>query len=180
MIAGRFKGRALVVPPGRDTRPTADRVRGAIFNSLGSLGVLEGATVADLFAGSGALGIEALSRGARHCTFVETARPALQALRTNLDRLGLEAADATVLARPVASVLGGLGPVDVAFCDPPYAFAGWSELLAALAAHVVVIESDRAIETGPDQEILKQQQYSGTVVTIVRHGPVSGQVPRES
>ena len=73
VVAGTARGRRLVAPAGRDTRPTSDRVRESIFNALHSLGAVEGATVVDLFAGSGALGIEALSRGAAHCTFVEPA-----------------------------------------------------------------------------------------------------------
>ncbi|MGA1345675.1 MAG: RsmD family RNA methyltransferase, partial [Ilumatobacteraceae bacterium] len=89
VVAGELRGRRIVAPAGRDTRPTTDRVREAIFNALGSAGLVEGALVADLFAGSGALGIEALSRGAERCVFVETDRAALAALEQNLDHLGL-------------------------------------------------------------------------------------------
>ena len=78
VVAGELGGRRLVAPEGTSTRPTTDRVREAIFNSLGSAGVLEGAIVADLFAGSGAIGIEALSRGAERCVVVERARAALR------------------------------------------------------------------------------------------------------
>src|SRR5262252_9250396 len=84
VIAGRLGGRTLVAPPGMATRPTSDRVREALFSILGDL---EGASVLDLFAGTGALGIEALSRGASHATFVEKARPALRALLQNLEKL---------------------------------------------------------------------------------------------
>ena len=88
-VAGEFRGRRIVAPAGTSTRPTTDRVREATFNALGSRDLVVGTQVADLFAGSGAIGIEALSRGAEHCTFVERDRDALRALRTNLDTLGL-------------------------------------------------------------------------------------------
>lgn len=88
VIAGEHRGRRLFAPPGRSTRPTSDRVREAMFSMLESLGVLEGATVWDLFAGSGAMGIEALSRGAGRVTFVDQARPAVAATRANLGTLG--------------------------------------------------------------------------------------------
>src|SRR6187401_3741608 len=91
VVAGEFGGRRLVGPDGTATRPTTDRVREAIFNSLGSAGLLEGALVADLFAGSGALGIEALSRGAEHCVFVERDRVAVRAIDENIGTLGLRA-----------------------------------------------------------------------------------------
>src|SRR3954463_12948610 len=89
IIAGRWRGRPLLAPTGQATRPTADRAREALFSMLASrLGSFEGLRVADLFAGSGALGLEALSRGAAHCTFVETDRAALDAIRRNIAALG--------------------------------------------------------------------------------------------
>ena len=91
VVSGEFGGRRLVVPDGVATRPTTDKVRQAVFNSLDSAGLIDGAVVADLFAGSGALGIEALSRGAASCVFVERDRAALQALRANIAALGLDA-----------------------------------------------------------------------------------------
>jgi 16S rRNA (guanine966-N2)-methyltransferase len=172
VVAGSAKGRRLVAPEGRDTRPTSDRVRESIFNALFSLDAIEGATVLDLFAGSGALGIEALSRGADHCTFVEPARPALTALRANLDAAGLAdratvvagSAEAYLTRRPVA--------VDLALCDPPYTFDDWPALLAALPAGLVVCESDRPIDPGQGARVVRTRRYSGTVVTFVRAPPV--------
>ena len=121
VIAGRLGGRKLVAPPGDATRPTADRVREALFSVLADL---EGARVLDLFAGTGALGVEALSRGAMHATFVEQARPALRALRQNLHTLGIEDAT-TVLPIPVERALKSapweLESFDLVFIDPPYA-----------------------------------------------------------
>jgi 16S rRNA (guanine966-N2)-methyltransferase len=121
VIAGRWGGRKLVAPPGAATRPTADRVREALFSVLGDL---EGATVLDLFAGTGALGIEALSRGATHATFVENARPALRALQQNL--LSLAAGDATTVfpiavERALKSAPWKTEAFDLVFVDPPYA-----------------------------------------------------------
>ena len=118
IIAGRWRGRPLLAPPGSATRPTADRVREALFSMLTSrLGSFEGLQVADLFAGSGALGLEALSRGAAHCTFVEKDRQALEILRRNIDRLGAgERAD--VRAQAVEHV--SPGPCDLILMDPPY------------------------------------------------------------
>jgi 16S rRNA (guanine966-N2)-methyltransferase len=117
IIAGRWRGRKLVSPQGLATRPTADRVREALFSMLASrLGSFEGLRVADLFAGSGALGLEALSRGAAHCVFVDGDRAAVEAIRTNIAALG---ANGEVL--PGAAEHARLpGPLDLAFLDPPY------------------------------------------------------------
>ncbi len=90
VVAGELRGRRIDAPPGNDTRPTTDKVREATFNALGSLDLVRDALVVDLYAGSGALGIEALSRGAAHCTFVERDRSALRTLRDNLAALGLD------------------------------------------------------------------------------------------
>ncbi len=166
VVAGTAKGRRLVAPAGRDTRPTSDRVRESIFNALHSLDAIRDATVVDLFAGSGALGIEALSRGAAHCTFVESAPDALVAIRQNLDSAGL-APRATVEARTVDAYLAGRPePVDLALCDPPYAFTEWAELLARLPAGLVVCESDRPIDLGAGWDAARTRRYGGTVVTF--------------
>jgi 16S rRNA (guanine966-N2)-methyltransferase len=131
VIAGSLGGRRLVAPRGLATRPTTDRVREALFSVIGDV---SGAAVLDLFAGTGALGVEALSRGAARAVFVESARPALAALRANLAALGLEARGA-VVAVPVARALDAVaraGPYDLVFADPPYDVA--DEALAALVA----------------------------------------------
>jgi 16S rRNA (guanine(966)-N(2))-methyltransferase RsmD len=118
IIAGSLGGRRLVAPRGLATRPTSDRVREALFSALGEI---SGARVLDLFAGTGALGLEALSRGAARATFVDNARPALQALRENI--AALDVGDrATVVAEPALRAVGSLaGPFDLVFIDPPYA-----------------------------------------------------------
>jgi 16S rRNA (guanine966-N2)-methyltransferase len=133
VIAGRLGGRRLSAPHGHGTRPTSDRVREALFSVLVDVG---DARVLDLYAGTGALGIEALSRGALHATFVENARPALAALRENLVALGLAApgsAVTRVVAQPVTRAAASLeGPFDLVFADPPYADVG--DVVGAVAA----------------------------------------------
>src|SRR5512145_27011 len=131
VVAGTARGRTLVAPPGARTRPTTDRVRGAIFNALWSREAVHGARVVDLFAGSGALGVEALSRGAAHVTFVDSDRAARQAVRRNVEACGF-ADRATIVGAPVERWLAALDPAvrfDLAFCDPPYAFDGWDAVL---------------------------------------------------
>ena len=171
VVAGQARGRRLVAPPGTDTRPTSDRVREATFNALESRGELDGAKVLDLFAGSGALGIEALSRGAAHATFVDHDRRALDAIQANLDATGL-AARATVVPADAARYLEGSdATVDLVFLDPPYAFDGWRELLARAPGAVAVVESDRSVDPGDDWEVVREKRYGTTVVAIVRRRP---------
>ena len=118
IIAGAWRGRPLVAPKGDATRPTADRVREALFSMLASrLGSFEDLSVADLFAGSGALGLEALSRGAASCIFVEQDKPALDALRTNIAKLS---AKADVRAQSVLALGHAVVPLDLILMDPPY------------------------------------------------------------
>ena len=174
VVAGTARGRRLVAPGGTDTRPTSDRVRESIFNALGSLDAIVGARVVDLFAGSGALGIEALSRGATHCTFVEPGRAALSAIRRNLDGAGVDER-ATVVERTAESFLRGRpGPFDLALCDPPYAFDDWPALLAVLDAAFVVCESDRPVDLGPGWSATRTRRFGGTVVTFGRPAVTHG------
>lgn len=121
VVAGSARGRRISAPPGSDTRPTTDRVREAVFNALGSLGAVEGAVVVDLFAGSGALGLEALSRGASTADFVETRPASLHSLRANIAALRLR--DRTrVFKRDALEFASRLEPDSyaIAFADPPY------------------------------------------------------------
>src|SRR5262245_10228804 len=119
VVAGACRGRTIIAPDGLDTRPTSDRVREAVFNALGSLGAVEGARVVDLFAGTGALGIEALSRGAERCTFVERNRGARDVIHENLQNLGL-VGRAEVVANDVLLFLRDAPAFDLALVDPPY------------------------------------------------------------
>lgn len=131
VVAGSARGRRLVAPPGLNVRPTAERVRQATFNALEHRGAIREANVVDLFAGSGGLGIEALSRGAKYVTFVESDRAALACIRENLDHLGFTDR-ATVVRGDVARfVQSMLPPCDLLLVDPPYTFDGWSALLGA-------------------------------------------------
>jgi 16S rRNA (guanine966-N2)-methyltransferase len=166
VIAGEFGGRKLVAPEGLTTRPTTDKVRQAVFNSLGSMGVLEGAVVADLFAGSGALGIEALSRGAERCVFVERDRAALKALRANLDTLDLNERS-TVHATDVMAWVPAMRNIDIAFIDPPYEFSAWSSLLGLVQAGLVVAEADDPVEAPEGWQQLRSRRYGRTWVTVL-------------
>jgi 16S rRNA (guanine966-N2)-methyltransferase len=123
IVAGRFRGKPLEAPRGSETRPTSDRLRETMFNVLAHSHpeALDETRVLDLFAGSGALGLEALSRGARHCTFIEEATAARGAIRTNVETLGLTGA--TKIFRRDATRLGPVGtipPFNLVFADPPY------------------------------------------------------------
>jgi len=175
VISGSARGRKLVVPKGDLTRPTGDRVREAIFNSLFSLAAIEGATVLDLFAGSGALGIEALSRGAAHATFVENDRQALSAIRTNLESLGFEG-NATVVAGDALNYLARGEGWDLLLLDPPYGFDRWDELVALVHDAEVVFESDREIELPEGWSTHRVRRYGGTVVTLAT-APATSESP---
>jgi 16S rRNA (guanine966-N2)-methyltransferase len=131
IIAGKWRGRVLAAPKGDATRPTADRTREALFSMLTSrVGDFEGLAVADLFAGSGALGFEALSRGAASCLFVEQDRAALDALRANAEKLGVRA---DVRAASVLALGPAAKPMDLILMDPPYGTGAGSVALDKLA-----------------------------------------------
>jgi len=168
VVAGTAGGLRLIAPDGQGTRPTSDRAREATFNALGSLGVVENATVLDLYAGSGAMGIEALSRAAAHATFVDQDEGARRAIRANLDTTKL-GDRATVVAADAFTFLSTADRrYDLAVLDPPYAFDRWSDVLAALPAEVAVLESDRPIDPGQGWAVVRSRRYGTTVVTICR------------
>ena len=149
VVAGTLRGRPIVAPEGEATRPTTDRAREATFNSLVSLGAVEDAKVVDLFAGSGAMGIEALSRGASSCAFLERDRNALDSIRYNIKTLQLTD-NTTVLSGDVMTHVVALRNVDLVLADPPYDFDRWTDLLTVLnlvlaPGGVVVTESGREI-----------------------------------
>lgn len=191
IIGGVAGGRRLRTPPGDRTRPTSDRVREALFSSLESmLGTLRGLAVLDLYAGSGAVGLEAASRGADRVLLVESHPPTARLIRDNARALGL---DVEVRAAHAAAALGGPPPVpfDVVFADPPYDLAAQLETdLATLAlvgwvaegGLVVVERSARSVEPSwpPGWEALRSKRYGETVLWYVRAsremGPQSGQV----
>ena len=164
VVAGELGGRKIVSPDGTSTRPTTDRVREAIFNSLGSSGVLDGALVADLFAGTGAVGIEALSRGAERCVFVERDRAVLRVLEENLDTLGLR--DRSKVITSDAMATASAIDCDIVLADPPYGFDAWAELLRVVRADLVIAESGRSIDCPEGWKITREKKYGRTMVTF--------------
>jgi 16S rRNA (guanine966-N2)-methyltransferase len=138
---------------------------------LGSMGGVEDLAVADLFCGSGALGIEALSRGAAKVTFVDHDPAALDAVRSNLVATGLADQGVTVLRAELPGWLERAGSFDLALCDPPYGYADWPALLGLLQADLAVLESSTAIDVAPGWEVRRTRRYGGTLVTVVRQQP---------
>ncbi len=173
MIGGELRGRRLAAPSGTAVRPTSDRVREAIFDILFSQGGVTGAQVVDLFAGSGALGIEALSRGAAAVTFVERDPDALAAIRANLVSVGLGDAerdgDATVVQADAERwVASTAARYDIALVDPPYRFEGWNSLVGPLPADLAVLESGSEIAVPEGWVVIKSRRYGSTIVTVAR------------
>ena len=175
VIAGSYKGRTLKAPSGEATRPTSDRVREALFSILG--GRTHGARVLDLFAGSGALGLEALSRGAARVTFVDDRPAAISVVKANLKALD---ADADVrrgdALRFLNSASAGGAQYDLVFLDPPYRLAErlappLSEALPAVLAPgaVAVAESDRRAPLALSLPLLDERLYGDTLIRI--YGP---------
>jgi 16S rRNA (guanine966-N2)-methyltransferase len=172
VVAGAFKGRRLQAPRGQRTRPTSDRVREALFSMLGSV---EGARVLDLYAGSGALGIEALSRGAESAVFVERAAAAAVALGRNLEALGLEqeVRRRDALAYVASDAARDDGPFDLVFLDPPYDFAvrvggPLSERLPDIVARNarIVTESDKRNPLQLTLPTVRERTYGDTRIAI--------------
>lgn len=171
IVAGSFKGRRLHAPAGASTRPTADRVREALFSILGTL---DGERVLDLFAGSGALGIEALSRGAAEAIFVDSDSRAVAAIRRNLDAVGVES---SVRRRDALAYLRDASerPFDLVFLDPPYSSA--SELAGPLSERLpavlsenarIVSESDKRNPLELTLPLIDERVYGDTRIAIHR------------
>jgi 16S rRNA (guanine966-N2)-methyltransferase len=172
VVAGTYKGQRLIAPRRASTRPTQDRVREALFSMLGSV---DGARVLDLYAGSGALGIEALSRGASEATFVDSDVAAVRAVRQNLARLGIE---------PGPVVRAGVGPFlrsavqrgqrwDLVFCDPPYRLAHrLGQNLEKLLPPVLIINARIVCESSPRQPLeldfplFRERRYGDTLIRV--------------
>jgi len=166
IIAGKWRGRVIEAPPGRSTRPTADRVRETLFSMLTSrLGSFEDLRVADLFAGSGALGFEALSRGAQSATFVENDSAAAAAIRRNADKLGVAV---RVLAGSALS-LPRAEPFDVIFADPPYApGSGTAAVQSVLKAGSLSPGGWMSVETNHRDEVVAEGLEIDTVRNVGR------------
>jgi 16S rRNA (guanine966-N2)-methyltransferase len=172
VVAGTLRGRPIVAPEGEGTRPTTDRAREATFNSLVSLGAVEDAKVIDLFAGSGAMGIEALSRGAASCAFLERDRKALDSIRHNIKTLQL-ADNTTVVSGDVMTNVGARRNVDLVLADPPYDFDRWADLLTVLnlviaPGGVVVTESGREIQPPEGWEAIRSKRYGRAWVAFLQ------------
>jgi 16S rRNA (guanine966-N2)-methyltransferase len=181
IVGGRFRGRALAGPSTGDIRPTSDRLREALFNVLahGYGDPVPGARVLDLFAGTGALGLEALSRGAAHAVFVDEGAAARGLIRENVEALGL--GGATRIFRRDATRMGAMGPgepFDVVFCDPPYRRSLAAPALAASAsggwlapgALVLVEESADALFAPADPfKELERRRYGDSEVVFARY-----------
>ncbi len=176
IIAGDWRGRTLIAPKGTDTRPTADRTREALFSMLVSrIGSFEGLRVLDLFAGSGSLGLEALSRGAGHCTFVEDDGAALDALRTNVSKMGA-APRCDVRAQSVMTLGPAAAPYDILLVDPPYrSGAGVVALERCLRLGWLAPGALATVETAKGEAVTiegfeaeAERVYGKAMVTILR------------
>jgi 16S rRNA (guanine966-N2)-methyltransferase len=172
IVAGEYGGRRLKAPAGRNTRPTADRVREALFSILGQV---DGLTVLDLYAGSGALGIEALSRGASEAVFVDSSRTAVSVIDENLTSLGAD--NGEIVQRDVLDWLGSADDAafDLVFCDPPYDAApriaqSLTELVprVATAEALIVIESSKRNPLVLDLPLIDERTYGDTRIAIHR------------
>lgn len=185
VIAGTLRGRPLKAPAGDTTRPTGARVKEALFSILGNV---HGLAVLDLYAGSGALGIEALSRGARSAVFVESGRPALACLRENLSKLSLEGAAHCLALRveTAAEPLRRLGPFDLILCDPPWrdveSARGALEALAGAGAFApgATIALEHAAKDPPPApktsllRVCDERRWGDTAITLLEPADAPG------
>ncbi len=173
VIAGRYRGRPLRAPRGLTTRPTLDRAREAIFMILGDL---SGCRAIDFYAGTGALGIEALSRGAVHATFVESDHAAAKTIRDNLERLGATASASVleVQAEKARARIERLAPFDLVLSDPPWRIAQESALSVARFTHGLVNPSGRVLLGHPAASPVEVPESSGLVLVDRRNWGGSG------
>ena len=174
IISGTWRGRKLIAPAGLQTRPTADRTRETLFSMLASrLGSFEELRVADLYAGSGALGLEALSRGAAHCTFVESDRAATEAIRANAATLGATGIDIMAMS---AARLPRAQPFHLILADPPYSDGSGSAVVASVTAAEwlapggwIAIETERGASVDPGPLTLEVERDTGRArLTLLR------------
>jgi 16S rRNA (guanine966-N2)-methyltransferase len=167
VVAGELRGRRIESPEGKTTRPTTDMAREAIFNSLGSHYDLTGARIVDCFAGTGALGIEAISRGAAHATFIERDKHALEVLKHNIETLGITDRS-TIVRGDALTQVAQCKEADLVLADPPYDFAKWAEFLAVVPCNLVVAEAGAPVPAPAGWEVLREKRYGRTHVTFLR------------
>ncbi len=175
VLGGTSKGKKIKTPSGSLTRPTSSRVKKSLFDMLCTRMDFFGIEVLDLFAGSGSLGLEAISRGASHVEFVDSAHSVVQVLKENVASIPPEVAQVAVMK---SSALGFLKNrismgvhYDLVFCDPPYLFDEWNELLGQVIQvmtkySIIVIESDREVVLPDGLVVLKVKDYGSTVITL--------------
>lgn len=165
VVAGRVGGRKLRGPSTETVRPTTDKVRGAIFNALASMVDVEDMAVLDLFAGTGACGIEALSRGAKSATFVDRDRRSLAVVVANLESLGL---DGEVVCSDALAFLDRHRGFDMIIADPPYELDVWGPIQRKVQSDLLVCESAEPIVVEPGWRSARERRYGDTMVTILR------------
>lgn len=184
IVSGRFGGRRLEVPKNRDIRPTSDKIRGAIFNSLASREAIEGAHALDIFCGTGALGLEALSRGAAFCAFIDKNRESLSLTQRNIDKLGAGDTASTYLkdfSKPVKRP-ETMPQATLAFLDPPYGKdllppalrtlheGAWLSFAGALC--VAEMEKSACRTLPAPYEILDERAYGETKILLLGYEPL--------
>jgi 16S rRNA (guanine(966)-N(2))-methyltransferase RsmD len=188
VIAGKFKGKRLLCPDGNRVRPTSDRIKEAVFSALYSMGKLEGARFLDLFSGTGALGIEALSRGARECVFTDIDKESVLFTKKNIGFAGVKNGASVYRAdyNTALETLGGKEKFDVILIDPPYRSRYEHDILSLISklsvlakGGVIVLEHDRDNEIhDPDGRFdIDTRVYSNTKISFIRENRVKGLSP---
>ena len=153
VIAGEFRSRRLQSMPGEDVRPTPDKLRETLFNILGA--AVEGAVFVDAYAGTGAVGIEALSRGARHAVFIEKNRKAANLIQSNLASLGIESRARVIVGSALLYLGGGACNADIVFLDPPYPKAAL-DVLGATPSGLVVVQHSKRFALADEYGVLRR------------------------
>ena len=175
VLGGTSKGKKIKTPPGSLTRPTSARVKNSLFGMLCTRIDFFEITVLDLFAGSGSLGLEAISRGASQVEFVDSAHSVVQVLKQNIAGIPPDVARTTAIKSPALAYLknriSANAHYDLIFCDPPYLFDDWNELLGHVIQvttedSIIVIESDREVSLPEGLSVLKVKDYGSTVITL--------------
>ncbi len=175
IVSGIYGGRRLMTPKGKDIRPTSDKIRGALFNALGSLDALDNARVLDGFCGTGALGLEALSRGAEHCLFIDKSPESLSLTKENAKGLGADGRCAFKRGDTSKLPSNNEAPYDLIFLDPPYNKDYITQSLTALrtgkwlsASAILICESEKHWSyTGQDFDVKSEKIYGETKITIL-------------